>query len=148
AGDPTAGEDQIAAWVEVRLNRQRVLTRDDPVEFKAVIDEAALRRLVGGEAVMREQPRHLLPMVGRPNGEGRVLTFSVGAHASMRDTFEIFEMQAPYPDAGYMESRAGAIYLEGEDVEALEQAYDRLVNTALEPDESAGMIGAITEELG
>jgi transcriptional regulator with XRE-family HTH domain len=146
AGDPVAAEEQITAWVEVRLARQQVLMRDDPVELKAIVDEVALRRQVGGPAVMREQLRHLLMMIERPNVEVRVLPFTAGAHASMSGTFEIFEMQAPYPDASYVENRAGAIYLETDDVEVLDQAYDRLGSTALGPDESAGMISALIKK--
>ncbi len=143
AGDPEASEEQIAAWVEVRLKRQQVLTRDQPVELAAAVDEVALLRQVGGPEVMGEQLRQALKLMELPNVELRVVPLRAGAHASMSGTFEIFEMQSPYPDAAYVENRAGAIYLEGEDVEALERAYARLVSTALGPEESAEFISAM-----
>jgi hypothetical protein len=146
ADDPDASEEQVTAWLEVRLNRQQVLTRDDPVTLAAVVDEVALLRHVGGREVIREQLRHLMTMLELPNVEIRVLPLAAGAHASMSGTFEIFEMQSPYPDASYVENRGGALYLEGDDVELLEQAYARLVGTALGPEESAELVSAMIEK--
>ncbi len=131
AADPDAPDEQIQRWVEVRMTRQQLLTRDEPVQLVAILDEAVLRRKVGGNDGMRAQLNHLLAIAKRPNVEIMVLPAAVGAHASPDGAFEIFEMPEPYPDVGYVETPAGEICVEAPGVERLVAAYDRLRGMAL-----------------
>ncbi|MFD7526373.1 DUF5753 domain-containing protein [Streptomyces sp. NPDC059849] len=58
---PTASRKEVEQRVQARVERQALLTKEDPLQLWAIVDEAAVRRLVGGREVMRTQARHLLP---------------------------------------------------------------------------------------
>ncbi|MGW0435219.1 helix-turn-helix domain-containing protein [Micromonospora sp. NPDC003197] len=124
-------EEQIARFVELRVTRQQLLSQDAPVRLSTVIDEGALRRLVGGPKVMKEQLAHLRSMAGWPNVEIMVLPASAGAHASPDSTFDAFRMRRPYPTAGCISTVAGTIVVEGEKADKLFQTYNRLRGAAL-----------------
>src|SRR5262249_55191581 len=106
AADPDAPDEQIQRWVEVRMTRQQLLTRAEPVQFAAILDEAVLRRRVGGNDGMRVQLNHLLAIAKKPTVEIMVLPATAGAHASPDGAFEIFEMPDPYPEVGYVRTPA------------------------------------------
>ncbi|GHI90636.1 transcriptional regulator [Streptomyces olivaceus] len=72
----------IANKVDARIRRQTILDRSPALHLWAVLDDAVLRRHVGGPAVMREQIEHLIAMAGRPNVDIQILRFSAGAHAA------------------------------------------------------------------
>jgi transcriptional regulator with XRE-family HTH domain len=131
AADPDAPDEQIRRWVEVRMTRQQLLTRPEPVRLVTILDEAVLRRRVGGNEVMRAQLNHLLAIAKKSNVEIMVLPAAAGAHASPDGTFEIFEMPEPYPEVGYVKTPAGEICVEAPGVERLAAAYDRLRGMAL-----------------
>jgi transcriptional regulator with XRE-family HTH domain len=131
AADPDAPDEQIQRWVEVRMTRQQLLTKAEPVQLTAILDEAVLRRAVGGTAAMRTQLDHLISVAAKPNIEIMVLPAAAGAHASPDGAFAIFEMPEPYPDVGYLETAAGEVCVEAADVERLATAYDLLRGMAL-----------------
>ena len=142
AEEPTATDEQVRRWVEVRMARQQPLSDEEPLLLEAIIDEAVMRRLVGGPHVLRDQLDHLLQIGSHPNVDIRVLPASAGAHASPDGAFEIFEMADPYPDVGYLGTPAGELCVESPGVARLVRAYDRLREMALQPDESVGFISA------
>ncbi|MEW2537736.1 helix-turn-helix transcriptional regulator [Streptomyces olivaceus] len=72
----------IANKVDARIRRQAILDRSPALHLWAVLDDAVLRRHVGGPAVMREQIEHLIAMASRPNVDIQILRFSAGAHAA------------------------------------------------------------------
>lgn len=108
------GEEQREQFVEARLNRQAVLTRDDPLQFWAILSEGALRQMVGGPEVMRAQLRHLIEInESRANVNIQVLPFSAGAHAATSGPFVILKFpEAPDLGVVYLEGQTGGIYLE------------------------------------
>lgn len=144
AADPEAKDEQIDRWVEFRMTRQQVLTRDDPAYLTAIVDEGVLRRVFGGSAVMRGQLERLTHVGGWDNVEIRVLRADAGAHAGTDGPFEIFTMAEPYADVGYVETPAGAIGVEVARAAELRRMYARLCETALEPGESLELISAIS----
>lgn len=146
AADPTASDTQVERWLELRMKRQEVLSRPDPLRLSVVLDEAVLRRCVGGRSVMRSQLDHLVGVAARPSITLRVLPFAVGAHASPEGQFGIFEMSEPYPDVAYMDTRAGGIYVEADEVGDYTLAFDRLVKDALGPRRSVECIRSAAEE--
>jgi transcriptional regulator with XRE-family HTH domain len=81
AGFPTAGRDEIEHRVEVRMARQEVLHGENPLRLWGIADEAALRRQVGGQAVMRAQLRHLMESSELPNVTFQVIPFDVACQA-------------------------------------------------------------------
>lgn len=142
AADPSAAPTYVARWMQFRMTRQQVLAQDKPIHLVAVLDEALLYRTVGGTTVMRTQLEHLIELAERPNITIQVLPFSAGAHASHEGPFTILDMPAPYPDVAYIETRAGGIYVEAERVGGFVQAYDRLQQAALTPNDSMALIAA------
>ncbi len=114
-----AGESQEEReqFVQVRLTRQQVLARGDPLQFWAILSEGALRQMVGGREVMRAQLRHLAEIGGnQPNVNLQVLPFAAGAHAATSGPFVIMKFpEAPDLGVVYLEGQTGGIYLESAD---------------------------------
>jgi transcriptional regulator with XRE-family HTH domain len=140
--------DQIERLVELRMERQRRFDDDPPLELWAIIDEAVLRRPVGGWAVMRDQLEHLLTMAERPGVTLQVLPFECGAHAGHGGPFSVLEFPTRSDsEVAYVESAGGNIYLEKDrDVRARVDAFDRLRAAALAPCASAELIAMIVKE--
>src|SRR5258708_25490213 len=111
---PAAGDEEaIERKVAVRAARQERLTAADAPEFWAVLNEAAIRRVVGGAEVMRGQLVHIAEMAERQRISVQVLPFKVGAHPAMDGSFIILGFpEAPDPDVVYLESQTGSLYLE------------------------------------
>lgn len=124
-------EEQIVRFIELRMTRQQRLAGDDPVRLSTVIDEGALRRLVGGAEVMRAQLAYLREVTRRRHIEVLVLPADVGAHPSPNGAFDVFRMRSPYPVAGYISTTAGNVVVEGDSAETLLRTYDRLREVAL-----------------
>jgi transcriptional regulator with XRE-family HTH domain len=141
--------DQIERLVDLRIERQRRFDGDPPIELWAVLDEAVIRRPVGGNSVMREQLEHLLVAADRPGVTIQVLPFGCGAHAGHGGPFSILEFpNRSDSEVAYVESVVGIIYLEKDrDVRARAEAFDRLRAAALAPGASADLITRVANEL-
>jgi hypothetical protein len=108
-----ASEDEVTRRAEARINRARLLDREEPLRLWAIIDEAALRRPIGGRAVMREQIRHLIKMSGHPKVTLQVLPFSAGGHRASGGPFTILRFARPdLRDVVYIEQLTSALYLD------------------------------------
>lgn len=141
-----APESEVERRVEVRLARQVLLTeRVPPVELWCVIDENALRRMIGGPEVMRAQYARLAEASAWPNVTLQVLPYAVGAHPGVAGTFAILEFPERYmPDVGYIEALNSALYIEDDtQVHAYSLVFNRLVAEALGIGESAAMLRAL-----
>lgn len=145
--DPGAEQVQIDRWVELRLRRQAILERSEPPRLFMIVDEAVLWRKVGGAGVLAGQLRHLADRAARPNIEFRVLPFESGAHASPAGHFNIVTLTDPYPEVVFVESSAGALYLEPPKTERFVGKYDQLCSAALDAEQSVDRVTAIAEEL-
>ena len=139
--------EEMDRQVTVRLERQKRLTATDAPALWVVLDEAVLRRQVGGLAVMAAQLAHIAEMAGRPNVTVQVLPFAAGAHPAMLGSFTV--MQFPDPadrDVVYLEAETGALYLEKqEDVRRYSLMLDYLRAQALGPAESRALIAQMAE---
>jgi transcriptional regulator with XRE-family HTH domain len=135
---------QVERRVQVKMTRQRVLTKDNPVQLAAVVDEAAVLRMVGGRDVMREQLAHLVTMAARPNITVQVLPFTAGAHPATTGEFTILAFpELIAPDVVYLENMTSDLYVEQEaEVYRYGLAFDRLRTLALDPDKSGNFITA------
>ncbi|MEU1737236.1 helix-turn-helix transcriptional regulator [Streptosporangium sp. NPDC020145] len=142
-----ADEAQIDRWVRFRMGRQKILDGDNPPRVMSIIDEAVLRREVGGRECQAEQLCHLADQAARPNVEIRVLPFSVGVHASAAGAFRIFTLGDGFPGVGYVETPKGAIYVESPDSESFVKMYEETLKLTLSPEKSVEFIIAIAEEL-
>jgi transcriptional regulator with XRE-family HTH domain len=134
--------DDVERRVEVRLARQEILARDNRPRLWAVVDEAVIRRLVGGTEVMRGQLHHLANVAQRGKTTIQVVPYRAGAHAGTTGPFVILDFEEPTdPAVVYVETLAGDIYLEERpDVNRYTLAFDRLVAAALHPDDSVRLI--------
>src|SRR6201996_1568952 len=146
---PRHSAEQLERLGDLRLPRQHRLDDDPPLELWAILDEAVVRRPVGGSAVMREQLEHLLSMADRPGLTLQVLPFSCGAHAGHGGPFSILEFpNRTDSEVAYVESVAGIIYLEKDrEVRGRAEAFDRLRAAALAPAASTDLIAQVASEL-
>jgi transcriptional regulator with XRE-family HTH domain len=141
--------ERIEQLVELRMQRQAVLTRaDDPLRVWMILDEAALRRAVGAGEVMRAQLDHLVEMAGASNVTVQVLPFSRGLHRGEYGPFSILGFGWPHdPGVAYVEHYAGAVYLETlAEVEQHSLSFQRLCAEALSPEESVKLIGLAAKD--
>ena len=134
--------------VHVRLGRQALLTQEDPVQFWCVLDEAALRRPVGGREVMRCQLEHLVRESARPNVTLQVLPMAAGEHPGMEGSFVIMSFpDVADPDTVYVTIATGGVFQEKpDDVSRYEIIFDRLQKMALSGAESAEFIATMAKE--
>jgi transcriptional regulator with XRE-family HTH domain len=93
---------------QARLERQELLERDDPPQLYFILDEAVVRRVVGGPDVMQRQLERLAELGARPHISIQIVPFSAGAHQGMRGPATILE----FPDANgddviFMENSRG-----------------------------------------
>jgi transcriptional regulator with XRE-family HTH domain len=142
AARPWASEDEVERQLAARATRQALLTAGNPLQVWAVLDEAVLRRQVGGAATMRAQLNRLREISALPNVTLQVLPFDSGAHASMGTSFELLQFTEPGDTAiVYIEDHTSSQYLETTaDIERYTLVFDHLRATALAPERSAELI--------
>jgi len=134
--------------VDLRLDRQKVLERDDPPRLSVILDEAALRRPVGGAAAMRGQLRRLVEQADAQRAVVQVIPFDAGEHTGLDMPFTILSFPGDDPDVVYLEQYTTAWYIEDEyDVMRYSDYFDRLRYVALDPQESRTLIAHTAEEL-
>jgi transcriptional regulator with XRE-family HTH domain len=146
---PRHATDQIDRLVDLRIERQRRLDDDPPLDLWAILDEAVIRRPVGGNQVMRHQLEHLVNMAAKPGVTIQVLPFASGAHAGHGGPFSILEFpNRTDSEVAYVESVAGYLYLEKDrEVRTRVDAFDRLRAAALSPSASVDLIAEVANEL-
>jgi transcriptional regulator with XRE-family HTH domain len=127
------GGDKIPMRTELQVRRQEVLRAPNPPLLWAVVDEAALRRPVGGKKVFREQLKYLIELADQPMVTLQILPFSAGAHLAMVEQSTILRFaQTDIPDVVCIEQLTGALYLEEQDaVDSYIQSMDLICQHAL-----------------
>ncbi|WP_338776199.1 helix-turn-helix transcriptional regulator [Streptomyces sp. DG1A-41] len=135
-------EDRLDTLVEVRLARQDVLRADPPLELSAVLDEAVLRREVGGPGVMARQLDRLVEAARLPQVRLQVLPFAAGAHIGVTGPFVIFSfLRTSDLDVVVLDHLTSSLYLERkEDLQAYSEAFNALQVHALSPEDSLDFI--------
>jgi hypothetical protein len=148
-GNEHARTEELDRRVALRIARQQVLERPNPPHFWAVVDEAALRRPIGGLKVMREQLEALIDTTRHPNVTLQVIPFSVGGHAAAGGAFTILRFpEADLSDVIYVEQLTSAIYLDKpDDVDYYTAAMERLCVEASTPEKTAGILELILQDL-
>jgi hypothetical protein len=148
AGYPNAAPGETDRRVALRMTRQQILSRPDPPALWVVIDEAALRRPVGGPAVMRAQLDQLIHATGKPNITLQVLPLAAGAHPVMYGMFHLLRFPAAeLPDIVYGENLTSAFYFDKPaEVAAYTEALDRLCAQASPADKTASILRRIRKD--
>jgi transcriptional regulator with XRE-family HTH domain len=141
-GLPDMPDHVIERKVKFRMARQSHLLREaDPPAIWVVLDEAVLRRPIGGHAIMREQFRRLVLAVQQPNVRLQVLPFSVGEHPGIGGSFAIVSFTEPDDQIVYLEQSERIVYPENAaDISRYKLAFERLQAAAADPAESSGLL--------
>jgi Domain of unknown function (DUF5753) len=147
---------EIERFTRLRIERQQRITDDDePVQFRAVLDEGLLWRQVGGRQVMIEQIERLLEIGRRPNVEIQVLPSASGAHAGMDGSFVVMDfppLPTPFPTIhdriAYVDLLVGAKYFDKPiEVSPYEAVWEQLRGDALSAEESDALLRRIAKRL-
>ncbi|WP_433458625.1 DUF5753 domain-containing protein [Micromonospora sp. CA-248212] len=150
AGRSTADQDETDRVVAARLARKALLSRDLPPKLWMVLDEAAIRRVVGGPKVMRAQLARLIEACAMPSVEIQVLPFSAGAHAAMAGAFTLLDYADPVLDPAvvYLSNDSSTLLLEEDrHVARYKLMFDHLRAKALDPDRSADLLARVAAEV-
>lgn len=139
---PTAEPETVDQRIEARLTRQAVLTKESPLQVRAVLDESAIRRVVGGEEVMQKQIARLLELAELPNVIIQVIPFAAGAHpGTMTGAFSILEFEHPAdPGVVYLESNSDPYPDREGDLQRYTMSFDYLRAAALSTSQSANLL--------
>jgi transcriptional regulator with XRE-family HTH domain len=149
AGTMNGNLADVDRMVALRMARQPALTRNDPPMLWTVVDEAALRRRVGGTELMRSQLEHVLELSSLKNVAMQVIPFGAGAHPAMGRPFVILVFPERIdPDVVYLEDLTSAFYLEDVDeVDRYNVFFNHLRATALSFDDSAALVTSVLKDL-
>ena len=147
---PEALAQDVSTAVDLRMKRQQLLRQPEMPLMFFIMDEAAVRRLVGGQEAMRRQIQRLLDESDKPTVTIEVVPFSAGAHPGMQGPFMLFE----FPDAGDDD----ALYLEGpseskwnrddsEEISSFRERFEVLRELSLGPQRSVDLLRRLLGEL-
>jgi len=148
-GHHLAPPEEVERRVGLRMARQPMLNRPDGPQLWAVVDEAALRRPIGGYKVMRAQLESLIDATRLPDVRLQVIPFHAGGHAAAGGAFTILRFpEEDLPDVVYVEQLTSSLYLDKrEDVDHYAAAMERLCLKAEPPSQTAEILDSILREL-
>lgn len=148
-GAPGLDPDEVERRVALRMGRQKLLTRENPPRYWVVMDEAALRRPMGGRDVHVGQIERLIDLVGEPNITIQVMPFRYGGHAAEGGAFTIMRFpETDLPDVVYMEYLTGAHYIDKpEEVERYAAVMERLSVAGTSPDRTREILSGMLKDL-
>lgn len=140
--------EEIDRRVNLRMTRQQLLTKEDLPQLWVVIDEAALRRPIGGASVMRAQLQALVDATKLPNVRIQVIPFHVGGHAAAGGPFSILRFpHQDLPDVVYIEQLTSALYMDKqEEVDHYAVTMERLCVQAEPPVQTVETLGRILKD--
>lgn len=146
---PEATDEEVEQRVVARMNRQKVLTKENPLRMWAVVDEAALRRHVGSPDDMRAQVEHLREASRRPEVTLQVLTYEAGPHPAMLGAFDILKFgEAAAPDIVYLEGLTNDLFLDDEpSLKRYVATFEHLRASSASPTASDKFLAAVAREI-
>jgi transcriptional regulator with XRE-family HTH domain len=141
--------EEVGRRVRLRMARQTLLTREHPPRLWAVVDEASLRRPVGGPGVMKQQLERLLDATELPNVTLQVLPLDTGAHPAMVGSFSVLRFpDQELPDVVYLEHLTGASYLNKPDeVDQYLHVMESICVRAAAPDQTVELLNRLLDGL-
>ncbi|WP_346045506.1 helix-turn-helix transcriptional regulator [Actinomadura chokoriensis] len=148
-GYPDASDEEVERRVQIRTARQERFTSPGAPMLWAVLDEAVVRRPLGGGELMRAQIEHLIEVSTLTNVCLQILPFGVGGHAAAGGPFTILRFAEPgLSDVVYLEQLTSALYLDTQsDVDHYAQAMEKLCATALRPEDSVAYLVDLLRDL-
>jgi transcriptional regulator with XRE-family HTH domain len=148
--NPQSSQEQIESLVNIRMRRQELLDRADPPLQFFIMDEAVVRRLVGGKAVMLRQLRRLIEVSAKPNVTVEVVPFSAGFHPGTLGPFVIYEFpDAADDDTVYLENQQGEFINRDnpEEILAYRERFEQLRELSLGPKGSKSYLEKLADEM-
>jgi transcriptional regulator with XRE-family HTH domain len=142
-------EDEVLRRAQARISRQEILNRDTPPKLWAVLDEGALRRVIGGRDIMKAQLRHLIEMCDHPAVTLQILPFSAGAHRAMGGPFTILRYTEPdLRDVVFIEQLTSALYLDKQtEVDAYLEVIEEVCLQAEASAKTPGILQAVLDAM-
>jgi transcriptional regulator with XRE-family HTH domain len=141
--------EEIDRRIALRMARQDFLTQPEAPDYWAVVDEAVLRRPLGGREALRAQVRHLIEMAELPNITLQVMPFHSGGHPAAGGPFTILRFAEPdLPDIVYLEQLTSAVYLDKKrETDNYLLVMDRLCVAAESPANTINLLTEIMKEI-
>ncbi|WP_338597414.1 helix-turn-helix transcriptional regulator [Saccharopolyspora sp. SCSIO 74807] len=137
--------NEVSARVALRLGRQEVVTRTDPVNLVVYLGEAVLHQTVGDSTVMGEQLRHLVSMQQRPNVALRLIPYRSGWNPALDGAFTLIESGSAAPIVQMENRRSTLLVHEDADIEVYRQAADQLDKLSFAPEKSTRTIAEMAQ---
>jgi transcriptional regulator with XRE-family HTH domain len=139
-------EPDIEVRVVARMGRQAILSRDEPPALYAIVDEMALRRVLGSPRTMARQLRRLIEAAEEPNVTLQVLPFALGGHPGLDGPFIVMDFARAKPVA-YLDHKISGLFMEEDaQVTFFRHQADRLAEVALNPAESVDFVARLVHE--
>jgi transcriptional regulator with XRE-family HTH domain len=147
-GQPAAPPEEIERRVALRMGRQQLLARKNSPRLWVMVDEAALRRPIGGRKVMQGQIERLMAIAGEPNITLQVMPFRFGGHAAEGGAFTLMRFpEEDLPDVVYIEQLTGALYLDKpDDVEKYSEVIERLGVKGTSPERTNEILSGMLKD--
>ena len=148
-GAPGLEPEEVDRRVALRMGRQKLLTKENAPRLWAIVDEAALRRPMGGREVLIAQIERLMDAVGDPYVTLQIMPFRYGGHAAEGGAFTIMRFpETDLPDVVYMEYLTGAHYIDKpEEVERYAAVMERLSVARTSPDRTREILSGMLMEI-
>jgi transcriptional regulator with XRE-family HTH domain len=149
-GRPDLLDHEVDQLVQTRMRRQEVINRADPTPLTLwwIMDDAVLRRQIGGRQTMHAQLEHLIQVGEKPNVNLLVLPDSMGAHPALDGPFAILQFEDGARPVVYVEGQAGNLYMEKDhDLRRCRQIMHHLLAAAPGPESSMDLIRQASEEM-
>jgi hypothetical protein len=146
---PRIDDTVLNERVIARMTRQELLRSENPPEIWSLIDESAIRRIVGDTDLMREQLSKIVEVAAAPNITMQIVPFEAGAHPGLDNTFTLLEFDSPIQSpVAYAENLAGTFYLERElEIARYQEALQHLRACAYSPAKSSRFVQEIAKAL-
>lgn len=138
--------DEIETRIAVRIGRRETIG-DRSIRLVALLGETALRQEVGGRQVMVDQLRRLLDMSKRSNVDLRIIPFAAGWYPALEGPFTLIESAQEAPVVHLENRRSGLFLHEPEDIETYRVAVDAVLEVAMSPADSSGLIAEVIREM-
>jgi hypothetical protein len=149
AARPHLLEHEVDQLIEFRQRRQELLTRDNPAPLTlwSIMDEAVLRRRIGGRETMYAQLQRLITAAAMPNVTLLVMPDDLGAHPGLNGPLSLLQFETGTRPVAYVECQAGNLYMEkDDDLRRCQQTINHIIAAAQGPDQSLALIRRIAEE--
>ncbi|MFF2509202.1 Scr1 family TA system antitoxin-like transcriptional regulator [Streptomyces sp. NPDC058067] len=146
SGHPPKTDEQRDKLLATRLNRARILDRFDSPLVWTMLDEAVLRRPIGGPAVMCQQLRHIVELGESRRIRVHVLPYTVGVHALLEGVVSLMWFEE-LPPIAYVEGfKTGRVWELPSVVRECQVAYDHALGDALSHRKSLALIRSVAED--